>query len=79
MTGDGADRTPGTAIDPPEWFRSAAAVSNPEIYERFERDWPDCWARAGDLLDWEREYETAFRGGDTPPFEWFPGGELNAS
>ncbi|QKY19912.1 acetate--CoA ligase [Halolamina sp. CBA1230] len=79
MTGDGADRTPGAAIDPPSWFSSGAAVSDPGIDEQFEREWPDCWERAGDLLDWERPYETAFRGGDTPPFEWFPGGRLNAS
>ena len=79
MTGDGADRTPGAAIDPPSWFSSGAAVSDPGIDEGFEREWPDCWERAGDLLDWERPYETAFRGGDTPPFEWFPGGQLNAA
>ncbi|NHX35769.1 MULTISPECIES: acetate--CoA ligase [Halolamina] len=81
MTGDGADptRTPATAIDPPSWFREGAAVSDSGIYDSFDRDWPDCWDRAGDLLDWKAEYETVFRGGDAPPFEWFPGGELNAS
>jgi acetyl-CoA synthetase len=31
------------------------------------------------MLDWERPYEAVFRGDDGPPFEWFPGGRLNAA
>lgn len=69
----------GASIEPPEWFVEQANVHDPSVYEQFEAEWPDCWARAGDLLDWEQRYDDVFRGGDWPPFEWFPGGELNAA
>ncbi len=81
MTGEGSGRTrtDRTALDPPAWFRQQAVVSDPDIYETFADEWPDCWRRAGELLDWDDFPETVFRGGETPPFEWFPGGTLNAS
>jgi len=66
-------------IRPPEWFVDQANVSDPSVYERFDREWPDCWRAAADLLDWDQEYDEVFRGGEGPPFEWFPGGRLNAS
>ncbi|WP_284010547.1 acetate--CoA ligase [Haloarcula pelagica] len=67
------------ALDPPSWFTEQANVQDPSISERFADEWPDCWEQAADLLEWDREYDTVFRGGEEPPFEWFPGGRLNAS
>ncbi|MFA1609632.1 acetate--CoA ligase [Halobellus rubicundus] len=81
MTGEGSGRPRlgGERIPPPEWFRRQATVSDPDVYDAFESEWPDCWRRAGDLLSWDDDPETVFRGGETPPFEWFPDGRLNAS
>jgi len=45
----------------------------------FEDEWPDCWERAADLLDWERGWETVLDDSNEPFYEWFVGGELNAS
>ncbi|MFC6836745.1 acetate--CoA ligase [Halomarina ordinaria] len=68
------------AHDPPEPFVAQANVTDPDLRSAFEREWPDCWARAGDLLEWERPYESVLAGdGETPPFRWFDGGRLNAS
>lgn len=44
----------GPSIEPPEWFVEQANVRDPSVYERFESEWPGCWAQAGDLLDWEQ-------------------------
>ena len=66
-------------VDPPEAFRESAAVSDADVYEAFERDWPDAWGRAADLLDWEREPETVLDDSNPPFYEWFPDGRLNAS
>ncbi|WP_336003023.1 acetate--CoA ligase [Halorientalis halophila] len=65
-------------VDPPPAFVEQANVADESVYDEFAADWPDCWARAGDLLDWDREYD-AVLGGEGPPFRWFDGGELNAS
>jgi len=66
------------AIEPPASFAEQANVADPDLRERFAREWPDCWARAADLLDWSDGYD-AVLGGDGPPFRWFDGGKLNAS
>lgn len=67
----------GDAIEPPASFADQANVTDDGIYEAFAADWPDCWKRAGDLLDWETEYGQVLRG-DGPPFHWFEDGQLNA-
>ncbi|WP_049982154.1 acetate--CoA ligase [Halorubrum sp. BV1] len=69
----------GDAIDPPESFRDGAVASNAEVYESFEREGPEAWRRAADLLDWERPYETVLDDDDPPFYEWFPEGRLNAA
>ncbi|WP_254272360.1 acetate--CoA ligase [Haloarcula marina] len=81
--GDGTGRDTAIddrpAIDPPAWFVEQANVSDPSVYDAFEAEWPECWDRAGELLDWDDPYDAVFRGDERPPFEWFPGGRLNAS
>ncbi|RKD97882.1 acetate--CoA ligase [Halopiger aswanensis] len=67
------------AFEPPESFVEQANVADPSIYEEFEENWPECWERAADLLSWEEEYDTVLEDGDAPFYEWFTGGELNAS
>ncbi|MDQ2071138.1 acetate--CoA ligase [Haloarcula sp. H-GB4] len=66
-------------VEPPNWFVEQANVTDPAVYDRFEQEWPDCWREAAELLDWEESFETVLRGADGPPFEWFPGGRLNAA
>jgi acetyl-CoA synthetase len=65
-------------VSPPASFAEQANVSDPDVREAFDANWPECWERAADLLDWQREYD-AVLGGDGPPFRWFEGGQLNAS
>ncbi|WP_435179534.1 acetate--CoA ligase, partial [Halorussus sp. AFM4] len=66
-------------FEPPEEFVAQANVSDDSIYREFEEDWPDCWERAADLLDWETDYDTVLDDSNPPFYEWFTGGELNAS
>jgi len=66
-------------FDPPEAFVEQANVSDPDIYEEFEEEWPDCWERAADLLDWDEEYDDVLVDDEAPFYEWFVGGELNAA
>ncbi len=55
--GDGTGRdvslSERSAIDPPEWFVEQANVCDADVYDAFDAEWPDCWDRAGALLDWE--------------------------
>ncbi|MFB6137263.1 MAG: acetate--CoA ligase [Halobacteriaceae archaeon] len=66
-------------FEPPESFVEQANVSDPAIYEEFEENWPACWERAADLLDWDSPHEEVLVDDDAPFYEWFVGGELNAS
>ena len=67
------------AFEPPAEFVEQANVSDDSIYEEFEANWPDCWERAADLLEWETDYDEVLIDDDEPFYEWFVGGELNAS
>ena len=67
------------SFEPPESFVEQANVSDPDIYEEFEENWPACWERAADLLAWESDYEEVLVDDDEPFYEWFTGGKLNAS
>jgi len=67
------------SFEPPESFVEQANVSDPGIYEEFEENWPDCWEQAAELLEWESDYDEVLVDDDEPFYEWFTGGELNAS
>jgi acetyl-CoA synthetase len=66
-------------FEPPASFVEQANVSDPDIREEFEQHWPECWERAADLLDWNENYDTVLDDSNPPFYEWFTGGELNAS
>jgi acetyl-CoA synthetase len=82
MSDDERDDAPGALTDdrvaPPASFVEQANVSDPDVREAFEENWPACWERAADLLDWDDDYDRVL-GDDGPPFRWFAGGRLNAS
>ncbi|RLM70606.1 acetate--CoA ligase [Halorubrum sp. Atlit-8R] len=67
------------AVPPPADFRTEAAASDPSVYERFEREGPEAWREAADLLTWDREYDAVLDDSEPPFYEWFTGGQLNAS
>jgi len=66
-------------FEPPESFVEQANVSDESIYEEFEENWPEAWERAAELLDWETGWDEVLVDDDEPFYEWFVGGELNAS
>ena len=66
-------------FEPPESFVEQANVTDPGIDEEFEDNWPEAWERAADLLDWETDYDEVLVDDNEPFYEWFVGGELNAS
>src|SRR6056297_1205816 len=66
-------------FEPPEEFVSQANASDPSVYEEFEENWPECWEAAADLLEWETDYDQVLDDSNPPFYEWFTGGELNAS
>ncbi|AFZ71781.1 acetate--CoA ligase [Natronobacterium gregoryi] len=66
-------------FEPPESFVEQANVSDPGIYEEFEENWPECWERAAECLDWEEPYEEVLDESAAPTYRWFTDGKLNAS
>ena len=67
------------AFEPSDDFVEQANVSDESIYEEFESEWPECWTRAADMLDWDEEYSEVLDDSDEPFYEWFADGTLNAS
>ncbi len=68
------------SIAPPRQFVEQANVSDPSIYETFEQEWPGCWSRAAERLEWKRDYDTIVEQRDEPPYrQWFVDGRLNAA
>ncbi|WP_372909711.1 acetate--CoA ligase [Salinigranum sp.] len=66
-------------FEPPEAFVEQANVSDPDIYDEFEEEWPDCWEAAADLLDWYEGYDQVLDDSNPPFYEWFTNGKLNVS
>jgi len=64
-------------LSPPESFVEQANVTDEGIYEEFDRNWPDAWERAADLLEWDEEYDEVLAERDSG-YHWFDGGRLNA-
>ncbi|MFC7072691.1 acetate--CoA ligase [Halovenus rubra] len=64
-------------FEPPESFVEQANVSEEEIYEEFDE--PEAWERAAELLEWESGWDEVLDDSDEPFYEWFCGGEVNAS
>ncbi|ELK50112.1 acyl-CoA synthetase, partial [Haloferax sp. BAB-2207] len=66
-------------FEPTEEFVAQANVSDPAVYDEFEENWPDCWERAAEMLDWDEEYDEVLDDSNPPFYEWFTGGKLNVS
>jgi acetyl-CoA synthetase len=67
------------AFEPPAAFAEQANVTDADIYEEFEENWPECWEQAAALLDWEEEYDQVLDDSNPPFYKWFTDGTLNAS
>ena len=69
----------GRTFAPPEEFRRAATINDPEIYARAAADPEKFWAQvATDTLDWFEPWHTVCDW-ELPFAKWFDGGKLNAS
>jgi acetyl-CoA synthetase len=66
-------------FEPPAGFVEQANVSDPDIYEQFEENWPNCWRAAAELLDWYEEYDQVLDDSNPPFYKWFTDGKLNVS
>ncbi|WP_435070002.1 acetate--CoA ligase [Haloplanus sp. C73] len=66
-------------FEPSDSFVEQANVSDPDIYEEFEENWPECWQAAADLLEWDESYDQVLDDSNPPFYEWFTDGKLNAS
>ncbi|WP_248907769.1 acetate--CoA ligase [Halocatena marina] len=59
-------------------FVGQANVSDPAIYDRFD-DFPAGFEEYAELLDWDKRWDEVLDASNPPFYEWFVGGELNAS
>jgi len=67
------------AFEPPESFVEQANVTDQGIYEEFEENWPESWGVPPTSSRGTTRYDTVLEDGNAPFYEWFTGGELNAS
>jgi acetyl-CoA synthetase len=63
---------------PPAEFVGQANVSDPAVYDRFE-EFPEGFEEYADMLDWFEGWDQVLDASNPPFYEWFVGGELNAS
>ncbi|PSP90023.1 acetate--CoA ligase [Halobacteriales archaeon QS_4_69_34] len=63
---------------PPTKFVGQANVSDPAVYDRFA-EFPAGFEEYADLLDWDAHWDELLDDSNPPFYEWFVGGELNAS
>ena len=65
---------------PSAQFIAQANLTDNKIFERFSLDnFPECFREYADLLDWYKYWDTTLDTSDAPCWNWFVGGELNAS
>ena len=59
-------------------FIGQANVTDRTVYDRFD-DFPEGFEEYAELLEWDEQWDQTFDGSNPPFFEWFVGGQLNAS
>ncbi|MFB6082245.1 MAG: acetate--CoA ligase [Halanaeroarchaeum sp.] len=64
---------------PPTEFVGQANVTDSEIYDRFDENWPEAYEEFAELLSWDDHWDEVLDDSNPPFFEWFTGGTLNAS
>ena len=65
-------------FEPPAEFVDQANAADPAIYDRFD-EFPGGFEEYAEMLDWDEEWDTVLDDSNPPFYEWFVGGELNAS
>ncbi|TSD14226.1 acetate--CoA ligase [Haloglomus irregulare] len=63
---------------PPTEFVGQANVTDPSIHDEVG-DFPEGFEQYAELLDWDEHWDEVLDASDPPFYEWFVGGELNAS
>jgi acetyl-CoA synthetase len=64
---------------PSEGFTQGAALTDPSIYERADRDWRGWWASQAERLTWFKPWDQLLDDSNPPFYKWFVGGKLNVS
>jgi len=64
---------------PPTDFVGQANVTDPEIHDRFDENYPEAFEEYAELLDWDEHWDQVLDDSNPPFYEWFTGGKLNAS
>ena len=67
-------------VRPNPGFIAQANMADPSVVERFsEGNFPECFREYADLLTWDTYWHTTLDTSDPPFWQWFVGGQLNAS
>ena len=64
---------------PPTDFVGQANVTDPEIHDRFDENYPEAFEEYAELLDWDEHWDQVLDDSNPPFYGWFTGGQLNAS
>ncbi|MBU0472833.1 MAG: acetate--CoA ligase [Bacteroidetes bacterium] len=67
-------------FEPSKEFIAQANLTDPKVLDEFgEENFPQCYEKYADLLDWDEHWQTVLDSENPPFFKWFVGGKLNAS
>ncbi len=65
---------------PPTKFIAQANMSDETILDQFgEKNFPNCFKKYADMLDWYEYWHTLLDSSNPPFFKWYVGGKINAS
>ena len=69
----------GGVFPPSEHFKQSALISDPAVYKQADADPVGFWEQQAHALEWSKPWDKALDDSNPPFYNWFVGGQLNAS
>jgi len=69
----------GGVFPPSEQFKQSALISDPAVYKQADADPVGFWEQQAHALAWSKPWDKALDDSNPPFYNWFVGGQLNAS
>ena len=69
----------GGVFPPSEQFKQSALISDPAVYKQADADPVGFWEQQAHALEWSKPWDKALDDSNPPFYNWFVGGQLNAS
>ena len=69
----------GNVFPPSEQFKQSALIADAAVYQQADADPVGFWEQQAHALEWSKPWDKALDDSNPPFYNWFVGGQLNAS